>query len=231
MFSLFFQKSDKKRRSNPKPIRSLFWVGAFLILLSFIIILPIYKNAKMTPEEHWQEGLIALQNQKYGKAKTHLLKAAQSKNALAFYTLGMMEIEGKNSDSKANPTDAAVYFESAANLGLKEAQYRLALLYDLGEGVPQDKRTALNWMLLAAAQGDIDAIFAAAVWLERGYSGRPELYMALNLYEDAAKAGHQNAITTLISLYAGGSEVPANLDRSNYWKEQLQRIKDRKNKQ
>ena len=227
MFSFLFSKSKKK--ANPKPVRSLFWIGAFLLLVSFMIALPIYKNAQMTPEEHWQEGLKALQEENYSKAKTHLLKSAQSQNAEAFYTLGIMEIEGKNKDNKANPAEAAVYFESAANLGLKGAQYKLALLYDLGEGVPQDKEKALDWMLLAAAQDDLEAIYASAVWLERGYlNGKEEPYLALSFYEEAAKRGHRNAMTTLVSIYAGGTEIPANKERSMYWKQQLNAIQEPK---
>ena len=222
MFSLFSRNSAKR---NQKPIRSLLWVGSFLLLLSFVIILPIYKNARMTPEEHWQEGIAALKDAKYEKAKTHFLKVAQSQNAKAFYTLGTMEMEGKNKDKKANPAEAATYFESAAYLGLSEAQYSLALLYDRGEGVAQDKRKALDWSLLAAAQGNVDAMYSSAVWLERGYSGESEPYLALNLYEAAAKSGHQNSMTTLISIYAGGTEIPANKERSDYWKNQLKAVR------
>ena len=230
MFSFLFSKSNSKKKSNPKPIRSLFWIGAFLLLLSFIVVLPIYKNARMSPEEHWQEGLKALEEGDYPNAKTHILKSAQAQNAKAFYTLGMMEIEGKNKDKKANPVEAAAYFENAANLGLKEAQYKLALLYDQGEGVPEDKEKALNWVLLAAAQDDLEAIYAAAVWLERGYlNKKEEPYLALSFYEEAAKKGHQNAMTTLISIYAGGTEIPANKERSMYWKQQLNTIKAPKN--
>lgn len=229
MFSFLFQKSNKKKK-NIKPIRSLFWVGAFLLLLSFLIVLPIYKNAKMTPDEHWQEGLKSLQEGDYSNAKTHILKSAQAQNAKAFFTLGTMELEGKNKANKANPVEAASYFESAANLGLKEAQYKLALLYDLGEGVPQDKQKALDWMLLAAAQDDLNAIYAVAVWLDRGYlNGKEEPYLALSFYEDAAKRGHKNAITTLVSIYAGGTEIPANKERSAFWKKQLNTTANQQN--
>ena len=215
----------KKNKKNPRPVRALFWIGAFLMLLSFIILLPIYKTAKMTPTEHLRSGLLALQQTKYTKAKTHLQRAAQNKNAKAFFILGSMELEGKNENAKANPKGAAIYFENAANLGMKEAQYTLALLYDRGEGVPQDKQKALNWGLLAAAQGDVNALYAAAVWLERGYSGKPEPHQALNLYEHAASQGHKNSMVSLISIYSGGTEIPANKSRAQYWKEKLQEIK------
>ena len=223
MFSLF--RKNKGEKSNLRPVRSLFWVGAFLFLFSFVILLPIYKNANMTESQHLQEGLLALSQQNYSKARAHLLQAAQNKNAQAFYILGKMEMEGKNAEDKANPTQEAGYFENAANLGLKDAQYILALLYDRGEGVAQSKEKALDWGLLAAAQGDINATYAAAVWLERGYSGKAEPHLALTLYEYAAEKGHQNAMATLISIYSGGTEIPVNIDRANYWKNQLKTAK------
>ena len=46
---------------------------------------------------------------------------------------------------------AAVNFEKSANLGYRHGQYMIALLYDRGEGVIENKQKALNWALLAAA--------------------------------------------------------------------------------
>ena len=220
------KKNTKKINKKAAPVRSLLWIGAFLFLLSFVVFMPLYKVARMSPNQHMQEGLIALYENKYPKAKTHLLKAAQAQNAKAFFILGSMELEGQNENHKANPKEAAVYFERAASLGMSDAQYTLALLYDRGEGVIHDKQKALNWGLLAAAQGDINAQYATAVWLERGYSGKPEPYLALNYYEIAAAQGHLNSITSLISIYSGGTEIPTNKKRANYWKEQLKTLKN-----
>ena len=36
-------------------------------------------------------------------------------------------------------------------------QYNLGVMYDNGEGVPQDDKTAVKWYTLAAEQGDADA--------------------------------------------------------------------------
>ena len=208
-------------RLKQKPMRLFFLLGFFILLLSFLVAFPIYKSATMTQEEHMQQGLVDLKNKKFTSAQAHLRKAAQNQNANAFFILGQMEMEGKNGKNKADPKQAATYFENAARLGLKEAQYQLALLYDRAEGVEQNKNKALDWGLLSAAQENIDAMYASAVWLERGYSGKPEPYQALTLYEAAAQKGHKNAITTLISIYAGTEEIPANKERALYWKNKL----------
>ena len=169
-------------------------------------------------------GMLDLKNNKFASAQAHLRKVAQNKNAQAFFILGQMEYEGKNTQNKANPKQAAEYFEQAARLGLKQAQYQLALQYDRGEGVEQNKQKALEWVLLAAAQEDVESLYAAAVWLERGYSGKPEPYQALNFYEVAAQKGHKNAMTTLISIYAGTDAIPQNKERGLYWKQKLQQL-------
>ena len=75
---------------------------------------------------------------------------------------------------------------------------------------------------------DVKALYSCAVWLERGYSGKPEPHQALNFYEYAAAQGHQNAMATLISIYSGGTEIPANKERAEYWKKQLQTQKNLK---
>lgn len=216
---------DKKTKRNPKPVRAVFWIGSLIFLLSFLIILPIYHSATMTTNEHLAEGLIALKGKDFSKAKAHLLKASQSQNAQAFFVLGSMEMDGKNATKKADPKEAAIYFEKAAKLGMKDAQYTLALLYDRGEGVQENKQKALDWGLLAAAQGDVNALYATAVWLERGYAGKPEPHQALALYEYAASQGHQNSMISLISIYGGTGDIPANKTRATYWKNKLQEIR------
>ena len=44
-----------------------------------------------------------------------------------------------------------------AEQGLAAAQYNLGVIYDKGQGVPEDNAEALKWYRLAAEQGDADA--------------------------------------------------------------------------
>ena len=44
-----------------------------------------------------------------------------------------------------------------AEEGDVDAQYYLGVLYDNGDGVPQDYKEAVRWYTLAAKQGDVDA--------------------------------------------------------------------------
>ena len=44
-----------------------------------------------------------------------------------------------------------------AKQGVARAQFALGLLYEVGDGVPQDDKTAVKWYRLAAKQGNADA--------------------------------------------------------------------------
>jgi Sel1 repeat len=58
-------------------------------------------------------------------------------------------------------TDAFKQWTEAAQQGDVDAQYNLGCLYVRGEGVPQNKASAADWLQRAADQGDVDA----ATWL------------------------------------------------------------------
>ena len=111
----------------------------------------------------------------------------------------------------------------SAKYGFVDAQYTLALLYDQGLGVPEDKQEALKWGLLAAAQGHVPAIYASAIWLERGYNNQtPAPAIALSFYEQAAANGHTNAMRSLISIYSNGeNDIPVNKERAKFWLQRL----------
>ena len=156
----------------------------------------------MSPQDHLRAGLSAYQLKDYKSAGRHLKAASQQNDAAAFFILGSMQLTGQGMPKDAK--SAAVNFEKSANLGYRHGQYMIALLYDRGEGVIENKQKALNWALLAAAQGDREATYASAVWLERGYSGKSEPFLAVSLYEKAAEQDFAPAQTLVGIMYAKG---------------------------
>ncbi len=46
------------------------------------------------------------------------------------------------------------WYRLAAEQGLADAQYNLGVMYEVGQGVPQDYDEAVKWYRLAAEQGD-----------------------------------------------------------------------------
>ncbi len=195
-------------------------LAVFVLVTAMAVIYPVFKYAMMTPQDHLRAGLSAYQLRDYKSAGRHLKAASQQNDAAAFFILGSMQLTGQGMPKDAK--SAALNFEKSANLGYRHGQYMIALLYDRGEGVIENKQKALNWALLAAAQGDREATYASAVWLERGYSGKSEPYLAVSLYEKAAEQGHVNAMKSLISIYGGDAGVPKNKERAEYWMNKLQ---------
>src|SRR5579871_1324913 len=63
---------------------------------------------------------------------------------------------------------AAQILAKAAEAGNAVAQLRLALLYDQGDGVPQDAKQAYQWYVRAAAQGEPESLNQVGLYYELG---------------------------------------------------------------
>ena len=86
--------------------------------------------------------------------------------------------------------------------------YSLGLMYDTGQGVPQDYALAVQWYRKAADQGY--AVAQYNLGLVYAYSsGAPQDYaLAAQWYRKAADQGHANAQSNLGAMYATGHGVP-----------------------
>ncbi len=91
----------------------------------------------------------------------------------------------------------------AAKLGNAGAQYLLGLMYDQGEGVPQDYRKAVKWYRKAAEQGHAGAQYQIGVMYVTS-EGVPEDYReAARWYRLAAEQGNPFAQYNLGVCAAG----------------------------
>ena len=84
------------------------------------------------------------------------VKAATAGNARAMHNLAVMHAEGSIS-GKPDYATAAEWFRKAGQLGVRDSQFNLGILYARGLGAPQDLGQAWLWFSLAAQQGDADA--------------------------------------------------------------------------
>ena len=85
------------------------------------------------------------------KAMMYYQKAAERGNAAAMHNLAVLEAD------RGNSVSAADWFLKAANRGLTDSQFNLAVLYYRGVGVERDMAESYKWFSLAAARGDRDA--------------------------------------------------------------------------
>ena len=81
----------------------------------------------------------------------------------------------------------------AAEQGLTEAQYNLGVMYDNGQGVPEDDAEAVKWFRLSAEQGNAEAQLGLGILYQQGW-GVPEDYvLAYAWYNLASAQGNEQA--------------------------------------
>jgi TPR repeat protein len=104
-----------------------------------------------------------------------------------------------------------------AQQGHVTAQFNLGVMYNHGQGVPQDYSQALLWYQRAAAQGNGQAKVHLGTLYFNG-QGVPQDYAQAALwYRQAAAQGDAHAQTKLGSLYENGQGVPQDYQQAAQW--------------
>ncbi|MEL6751739.1 MAG: peptidoglycan-binding protein, partial [Pseudomonadota bacterium] len=84
-------------------------------------------------------------------------KAAAQGNARAMHNLAVINAMGAKPEVQPDMDRAVDFFTKAADLGIKDSQFNLGILFGQGMGVPQDLGQAYKWFAIAAKTGDADA--------------------------------------------------------------------------
>lgn len=215
---------------NLKKIFSAANILTVLIILSVLFIGYFsVKDYFMTPENKLSAAMEMMRQNKPYKAERYFLMATKTDNRdvarLAAYHVGNLYLNGMAGFNK-NPQKAVEFLEKSAWLGSTRAAYELALLYDVGDKIPENRDKAIIHMVQAAEDGMPEALYAMGVWAERGYMGDIPMSSIVTVYQMAAKKGHQNAIKSLIAIYKGGyGNFPYNIQQANFWLAQLNQEK------
>jgi len=112
---------------------------------------------------------------------------------------------------------ALAKFRSAAQQGVSEAQYNLALMFEDGKGVAQDYKEAVRWYQLAAKQGFAEAQHNLGVMYSDGRGVAQDYKEAVRWYRLAAKQGDKTAQYNLGRMYFLGQGVLQDFARSYMW--------------
>lgn len=88
-----------------------------------------------------------------------------------------------------NYTEAAAFYQIAAEKGYAYAQSQLGMMYALGFGVKHDWPMCIKWLTASAKQGDTDANYALGGFYSDGRGVVPNRKIAVQYYEKAANAG------------------------------------------
>ena len=126
--------------------------------------------------------------------------------------------QGLDAHRRGDHAAAFAQFQAAAESGVVEAQYRLALMYFNGESVPESYRDALHWFEQAAKAGHADAQFRVAAMYDASEGvRRSNPLTSYKWYKRAAEQGHPQAQFVMGNLYADGVRVPQNYEKAFAW--------------
>lgn len=137
------------------------------------------------------------------KSEEWFQKAADQGLALAHFNLALL-IDSREETTPEDDKRATAHIIAAAGSGVVDAQDRLGSWYRDGRHVTQDLVAASTWFRPAANAGNLTSKINLAQLLEATAREEEALKQALQLYVDAAKAGHPMAQFHLARLLVSG---------------------------
>jgi TPR repeat protein len=107
---------------------------------------------------------------------------------------------------------AAAVLRRAAEAGNADAQYKLASLYKLGRGVPQDDEQSFRWMKAAAEKGHQRAQLNLGRMLLTGRGASLDVAQARLWLQKAVAQGNEDAVKLLAEIAAQHGSQQARSD-------------------
>ncbi|WP_443636326.1 tetratricopeptide repeat protein [Candidatus Njordibacter sp. Uisw_058] len=125
--------------------------------------------------------------------------------------------KGREAAQSGDFKTALAEWTPLAEQGDIDAQYNLGVMYDNGDGVPENDKTAVKWYTKAAEQGHASAQFNLGSMYQNG-DGVPENdKTAVKWYTKAAEQGHAKAQANLGLMYDNGRGVLTDTKRAYMW--------------
>jgi localization factor PodJL len=140
-----------------------------------------------------------------------LEQAAQAGDLTAQYDLALQRL------GAGRTPEGVTLLRRAADRGFAMAQYRLAKLYERGEGVPADLTQARQWTERAAAAGNRRAMHDLGVYFARGEGAPLDEAAAFRWFRQAAELGVADSQYNLGVLYQQGRGVNASASEALFW--------------
>ena len=140
-----------------------------------------------------------------------LEQAAQGGDLTAQYELSLQRI------AAGRTQEGVTMLRRAADRGFPMAQYRLAKLYERGEGVQADLAVARQWTERAAAAGNRRAMHDLGVYFARGEGAPLDEAAAFRWFRQAAELGVADSQYNLGVLYQQGRGVSASPSEALFW--------------
>lgn len=143
---------------------------------------------------------------------TNLEAAANAGDPIAQFQLGLSYLQNGRTD------EAVRLIRAASDQNQPAAQYRLAKLYEVGEGVEADASTARLLTERAARNGNRIAMHDLALYYAEGRGGVDvDMTTAAKWFEKAAERGVVDSQFNLGVLFESGQGLPQNLTEAYVW--------------
>ena len=135
--------------------------------------------------------------------------------AVAVFSLAVLgpPVQAQDSPSAQERAD----LRARAEAGATDAQFNLGVMYDTGEGVPQDAAEAVTRYRKAAEQGDAEAQYSLGVKYDTGEGVPQDAAEAVRWYRLAAEQGYAHAQFGLGVRYVTGKGVPQDRAEAHMW--------------
>lgn len=143
------------------------------------------------------------------------VEALQSKDAKAMYAIGMMYMDGVNTEQ--DYIQSREWLQKASNLGNTDAMVALAYLYTLDKRVTKfDKSNtrAKKWISMAEKEGNPRALYQLGIWYERGIVFQKDYDVAFEYFKKSAETGEVNAYVKLFLYYYFGRGTEVNVKKA-----------------
>jgi len=141
-----------------------------------------------------------------------LAEKARTGDVVAEFQLGLSYLQQGRTD------EGVALIRAAADKGQAAAQYRLAKLYEIGEGVEANAETARQLTERAARNGNRIAMHDLALYFAEGRGGVPkDMKLAAQWFEKAAERGVVDSQFNLGVLFESGQGLPQNLEDAYIW--------------
>ena len=125
--------------------------------------------------------------------------------------------EGRDAFDRGDYSTALKEFKTLDKQNDPRGQYALAVMYDLGEGVPQNFKEAVKYYRLAAEQGFANAQNNLGVAYDQGDGVSKDYKEAMKWYLLAAERGNRDAPNNIGVLHMIGFGVTRSFAKAHTW--------------
>jgi ATP-dependent protease ClpP protease subunit len=147
-----------------------------------------------------------------------LIRLAESGQSIRSYRLGFIYRDGSTAYGVSkNGTEAVKWFAKAGYQGWPMAFYRIAVMYQEGDGVPQDNTMAEKWHRVAANDGFSWSQYELGIMYRDGVVVNKDDVLAVEWLLKAAEQGYVRAQAEIGLNYYHGRGIVENFTAAADW--------------